>query len=163
MPYGLWIKNRCHVLMEQINGNFASTFHLKIKPQVKDTFFMFSVFQPSIQRIHMYHCTLCACGTLYSILNTGNKMFLDINNDIIYSSTPQRRNDRAIVFYIEPRFYPLLRCPIISMLSFYFISCLCLSLPVCGWCDISLFLCQNWSLEFREKVYRGLCLITDGR
>lgn len=61
-------------------------------------------------------------------------------------------------------FNPLLRCPIISMLSIYFIFLsLSLSLSLCVWCDVSLFLCQKWSLEFRDgECIRGSRLITDG-
>lgn len=115
--------------MEKINKfRFHFSLYLKLRSHFFHVFSLSTLHPkyPHVPCVYVAHCT-----PYWIHLSTGSKMFLDINNDI-YSSTPQRRDDRAIVFYIEPRFYPLLRCPIISMLSFYFIS-LSLSFSPCVW------------------------------
>lgn len=57
---------------------------------------------------------------IIALIPTWCHVFLYINKNMVYSSTPHRRDDRAVLFHIEPRFYPLLWCPIISLLSIYF-------------------------------------------
>lgn len=54
---------------------------------------------------------------------------LYINKNIICSSALHRGDDRAVVFYIELRFYPLLGCPLISVICLFLLLSVTFRLP----------------------------------
>lgn len=108
--------------------------------------------------------------------------FLCVNKNTVYIRTVQRRDGRAVLFYIELSFYPPLRCPLVSLLCVYFLSPSLAVTPhpplrrlslhgvICLFFFLFFFffsspLCQIgalWSSEI-ERSIRSLHLITDGR
>lgn len=86
---------------------FSPPYHHWIQPQAVNSLML--AWRTSV---HIKH--------IIALAPTWCRVFLYINKNMVYSITPHRRDDRAVLFYIEPRFYPLLRCPIISLLSIYF-------------------------------------------
>lgn len=85
---------------------FAPTCSLTAKPTANITAPMFTWLTPYILKMQHWH---------------GQRATLSyINENIIHGSRRKKRDAGAVLFYIELKLYPLLRCPIISFLSIYF-------------------------------------------
>lgn len=129
----------------------------------KNSCFCFS----NLQRLCKHHSLSVEKAHSAAYYNSDAKMFLFMNNKIIHCNTPHSRDDRAFLFGIKTRLCPLLRWPIIFMLSLLsrrlcHFPALFPSLAV--WYDVLAAPCQTLSLEFRDGEFiTGLCLITDSR